>query len=92
MFKKETRKATYTMSVPLQFTFCGENNWDCNEIFENAKKELYKRLANGYFDVLVEKLDVEKKLTHRTKEEIKKEKEDWENFLKGLVRKNGTNI
>lgn len=86
MFKKGKRKATYTMSVPICFTFCGNDDWDCNDIFENAKKELFKRLENGYFDVFPEKLNVEKKLTHRTKEEIKKEKDEWDKFLRGLSK------
>ena len=86
MIKKETRKATYKMIVPLQFTFCGENDWDCDELYENAKKELYRRLANGYFDVLVEKLDVDKKMTHYTKEELEEQDKAWKEFLRGLKR------
>lgn len=86
MINKETRMATYTMRVPLQFTFCGDNDWDCNEIFENAKKELYKRLANGYFDVLVEKLDVDKKMTHYTREELEEQDRAWLESIKGVER------
>lgn len=67
--EKKKRQATYTISVPMQITFVADNDLDADEFSEVAKQEVFKRLANGYFDVYPDKYDILKKETHYTTEE-----------------------
>ena len=75
------RLATYTVQVPLQFTFAGDNLLDCDELIEEAKNELKKRLVNGYFDVLDKHISITNKITHYTREEIRERNRQWQEFL-----------
>jgi hypothetical protein len=85
MIKNEKRRATYTVNVPIQFTFAADNDLDCEELFKVATQELFKRLENGYFDVLTEKLEVPNKITHYTREEIRARNEMYDKIFRGLV-------
>ena len=81
---EKKRLATYTVQVPLQFTFAGDNLLDCDELIEEAKKELEKRLVNGYFDVLDKDISITNKITHYTREEIRERNRQWQKFLMGI--------
>ena len=83
IFENKERKATYTVEVPIKFTFCASNSLDCYELHEAAKKELVRRLVNGYFDVLSERAEVVDKVTHYTLEEKIQQEREWENFVNG---------
>lgn len=80
----EKRRATYTINVPIQITFATDNDLTPEELFEQSKAEVLKRLANGYFDVLLEKVDVVSKIKHRSREEIAEENRAWESFFSSL--------
>ena len=67
--KRENRKATYTLEVPIRITFCANSDIEEAELYEIAKQETYRRLENGYFDVLENELDIVKKEVHKTREE-----------------------
>ena len=82
---REKRLATFTVKVPIQFTFAGDNNLDCEELIEAATKELYRRLSNGYFDIVEKDLEITNKITHYTREEIKARDEMWDRILRGLA-------
>lgn len=75
------RRATYTVEVPIRFTYSADNDLTCMELIENAQQELNRRLENGYFDVLTEKLNVVDKKTHYTREELQAQKERWDEIL-----------
>ena len=79
--KEVKRQATYTVEVPIRFTYSADNDLDCEELHKSAIKELEQRLVNGYFDILLKRLDVVDKVTHYTREEKKKMDEDWERFF-----------
>ena len=81
---EKKRLATYTVQVPLQFTFASDNLLDCDELIEEAKKELEKRLVNGYFDVLDKDISITNKITHYTREEIRERNRQWKEFLMGI--------
>ena len=81
---EKKRLATYTVQVPLQFTFAGDNELDRDELIEEAKKELEKRLVNGYFDVLDKDISITNKITHYTREEIRERNRQWQKFLMGV--------
>lgn len=82
--KNEKRLATYTVEVPLKFTFAGDNLLDRDELISEALKELDKRLNNGYFDILEKKLSITDKVTHYTREEIRERNRQWAEFLRGI--------
>ena len=68
--KRENRKATYTMKVPIVFTFCADYGIEEEELYEIATKEAHRRLyENGYFDLLEKELDCIKEEVHKTREE-----------------------
>ena len=81
---EKKRLATYKVKVPLQFTFAGDNDLDRDELIKACINELNKRLDNGYFDVLEDKLEVVDKTTHYTKEEIRERNRQWQEFLMGV--------
>ena len=81
---EKKRLATYTVQVPLQFTFAGDNLLDCDELIAVAKQELEKRLVNGYFDVLDKDISITNKITHYTREEIRERNRQWQKFLMGI--------
>lgn len=81
MKSEKKRQATYTINVPLQITFAADCDITEEELYSTAEKEVYKRLASGYFDVLTAKIDVVSKLPHRTRQEILAEKKAWEEFF-----------
>ena len=85
---KKERLATYTVEVPLKFTFATNSDLGFNELYALALKELYKRLDNGYFDLVEKKLDIVNKVIHYTKEELAEQERIWKEIKKGLV-KNG---
>lgn len=75
------RRATYTVEVPIRFTFSDSNDLDRDKLINQAQEELNRRLENGYFDVLTKKLDVVNKVTHYTREEIQAQNKRWEEIL-----------
>ena len=81
IFEGRERKATYTVEVPIKFTFCASNSLDCYELHDAAKKELVRRLANGYFDVLGERAEVVDKVTHYTREEKLEQERLWNEII-----------
>ena len=85
--EKKKRMATFTVKVPIQFTFAGDNELDCEdeEFFKVATTELYKRLHNGYFDVLENELERTKKVTHYTREEIRERNRQWDEIFMGVI-------
>lgn len=85
---KKERLATYTMEVPLRFTFVAGNNLTISEFYAMAEKELLKRLDNGYFDIVEEEMSVVKRIVHYTREELEEEERVWKELKKGL-EKNG---
>ena len=85
--EKKKRMATFTVKVPIQFTFAGDNDLDREEVIEVATAELYKRLNNGYFDVLENELEVPKKVTHYTREEIRERNRQWDEIFMGVIIK-----
>lgn len=89
MENEKKRQATYTINVPMQITFCADNDIDGEEFLKIAEKEVYKRTTDGhiecgYFDVLFEQMRIVKKETHRTREEIAEEKRAWDKFFSDL--------
>lgn len=82
----QERKATYTVEVPIKFTFAGNNDLSGDDLFKVAIKECYKRLESGYFDVLENELHIRNKLTHYTREEIRERNRQWEEFIFGGVK------
>ncbi len=81
---EKKRLATYTVQVPLQFTFAGDNELDRDELIAVAKKELEKRLVNGYFDVLDKKISITNKITHYTLAEKREQNRQWAETLRGF--------
>lgn len=79
------RKATYTVEIPIRFTYTANNEMGDKEFLESVEKEVYKRLENGYFDVFIDKAEVVSKLTHRTREEIIAEKKKWDEFFESIT-------
>ncbi len=69
--KEQERLATYVVKVPIQFTFVGKNTLDRDELINACIAELNNRLDNGYFDVLEKELEIPKKVTHYTREELR---------------------
>ncbi len=84
MKSEKKRQATYTINVPMQITLCADNDLDGEEFLKVAEKEVYQRLANGYFDVKTNEIEIVHKLTHRTREEIAEEKRAWDKFFSDL--------
>ena len=78
------RLATFTVEVPLKFTFAADNDLQCQELHEAAVKELNKRLKSGFFDVLDERLEVVDKITHYTLEEKREINRRWQEMLWGI--------
>ena len=78
------RQATYIINVPMQITFAADNDLTVEEFELKAKAEIQKRLCSGYFDVLTDDVKIVKKLTHRTKEEIRAEQIAWDNFFRSI--------
>ena len=72
------RLATYTVEVPIRFTFASSSNLDCKELHDACKKELKRRLENGYFDVLENKVEVVDKDIHYTREEKIEREKYWQ--------------
>ena len=83
--EKKKRLATFTVKVPLQFTFAGDNELDCDDLIKTAKAELYKRLDNGYFDIVESELEIPKKVTHYTREELRERNRKWDEIFKGVT-------
>ena len=83
--EKKKRMATFTVKVPIQFTFAGDNELDCEDLIKVATTELYKRLHNGYFDVLEKELEIPKKVTHYTREEIRERNRQWDEIFMGVI-------
>ena len=77
------RQATYTVSIPLQFTFVSDDEIRTTDFLRVAQEELLKRLENGYFDVKITKLIVEDKETHYTREEKIAKQNSIERLLRG---------
>ena len=75
------RRATYTVEVPIRFTYSADSDLDREQLLISAEKELEQRLINGYFDVLDKKLQVVDKVTHFTREEIREQKKMWDEIL-----------
>ena len=81
------RKATYTVEVPIRFTFADKNMLSGDDLFKAAIAECHKRLESGYFDVLTQELHVRNKVTHYTREEIRERNRQWDEFVFGGVKK-----
>ena len=86
IFEKRERKATYTVEIPIKFTFCGNNSLSGEDLLKEAIIECYKRLESGYFDVLEDKVEVVDKKTHYTLAEKKEMDKQWEMFILGIVK------
>ena len=82
--ENQKRRATYTINVPIQITFAADNDLTAEELFEQSKGEVLRRLSNGYFDVLLEKVELIEKVKHRTREEIAEENKAWNDFFSSL--------
>lgn len=75
------RRATYTVEVPIRFTYLADNDMSLEELHISAEKELEQRLINGYFDVLNKKLEIVDKVTHYTREEKQEQDKRWAEIL-----------
>ena len=80
--KEVKRQATYTVEVPISFTFDADYDLDSREARELAYKELDIRLINGKFKVFEKLLEVIHKDIHRTREEKERANREWEEFLR----------
>lgn len=72
---KKVRKVTYTVNIPIQFTFCATNNLDIEEFHDLVVKEARKRLESGhiesgYFDILENDWCIRENKPHFSKEEL----------------------
>jgi hypothetical protein len=75
------RRATYTVEVPIRFTYSADSDLDREQLLASAEKELEQRLINGYFDVLEKKLEIVDKVTHYTREEKLAQEKMWEDII-----------
>lgn len=78
----EKRKATYLITVPMQITFVAENDLTASQFQRVAEREVLQRLANGYFDVNTDEIDIKKKFVHYTAKEKRLADLAYEEFLK----------
>ena len=72
---KKVRKVTYTVNIPIQFTFCATNDIDIEEFHDLVVKEARKRLESGhtesgYFDILENDWCIRENKPHFSKEEL----------------------
>ena len=79
------RRATYTVEVPIKFTYSADNDLDREELLASAEKELQNRLINGYFDVLTKRLNIVDKVTHFTREEKRAQEKEWEEIVSLVI-------
>lgn len=82
---EKKRQATYTVQVPIQFTFVYDNDIDLDELYKRITVEAYKRLTDGnpqsgYFDVLEKDIEIVNTCVHKTREEIEQEDRAWRLF------------
>ena len=78
------RRATYTVEVPIRFTYSADNDLSGLELHKSAQDELKNRLVNGYFDVITKDLEVVDKVTHYTREEIREQNRMWDEILANI--------
>lgn len=71
------KNATYTVEVPIRFTFTEDKNLNGSDLISRAEQELEKRLVNGCFDIIADKLDVVSKVVHYSKKEKEEQNDFW---------------
>lgn len=85
MIKRDDLKATFTVTVPVKFTFVEDARLSGEDLFNKAVQYGYINLSKGNFDVLENETTIIKKDTHYTKEEREYLDNFWDNLTKGLI-------
>ena len=84
---QEKRKVTYTVTLPIRFSFLADNDLTLDEFYEVVKSELNKRLEDGYFDILPEEYCVVNKVAHYTREEKLAQNRVWNEILSNMLNR-----
>ena len=85
----EKRKATFTVTVPIQIVFVADNDVDADEFEKIVEKETYRKLVDGNFEVFTDRYDIAKKRTHYTDKELKAQKKIWDEIFNDVYAKRG---
>lgn len=84
---EKRRKATYTVRVPMQFSFLADSDLTIEELAAVVSLELNKRLADGYFDVLPSDFEITEKVKHYTREEKLAQKKLWDEIFANMLNR-----
>lgn len=82
---KKNRVSTFTVEVPVRFTFKANETIDSESLWKMAKKEAEKRILSGNIEWKDGEVAIVKEVKQRTAQDIAEENAFWAHVL-GVAR------